>query len=131
MSGLKFTLSIVTLFLPGHISGLKKIIFRPETITWACGNEQMLMMFATEEFLEVAIESCSEWDLNPQPLNSAHMINLTYQAIIYIYIYINYIYIYIYIYIHHVDIHILLTPDKEQKGIWKCSNCWFLERKEY
>ena len=68
----------------------------------------MLMMFATEEFLEVAIESCSEWDLNPQPLNSAHMVNLTYQAIIYIYIYI---------YIHHVDIHILLTPDKEQKGI--------------
>ena len=28
------------------------------------------MVFATEGFLEVAIESKAEWDLNPQPLNS-------------------------------------------------------------
>ena len=48
----------------------------------------MLMVFATEELLEVAIENWSEWDLNPQPLNSVQMVNLTYQAIIYIYIYI-------------------------------------------
>ena len=30
----------------------------------------MHMVFTTEEFLEVAIESCPEWDLNPRPLNS-------------------------------------------------------------
>ena len=28
------------------------------------------MVFITEGFLEVAIESWPEWDLNPQPLNS-------------------------------------------------------------
>ena len=28
------------------------------------------MVFATEQFLEVAIESWPEWDLNPRPLNS-------------------------------------------------------------
>ena len=28
------------------------------------------MVFTTEEFLEVAIESWPEWDLNPRPLNS-------------------------------------------------------------
>ena len=28
------------------------------------------MVFTTEEFLEVTIESWSEWDLNPQPTNS-------------------------------------------------------------
>ena len=41
------------------------------------------MVFTTEGFLEVAIESYPEWDLNPRPLNSVH-----------------YIYIYIYIYIY-------------------------------
>ena len=35
------------------------------------------MVFTTEGFLEVAIESWPEWDLNPRPLNS-----------VYIYIYI-------------------------------------------
>ena len=29
------------------------------------------MAFTTEGFLEVAIESWREWDLNPRPLNSA------------------------------------------------------------
>ena len=29
------------------------------------------MVFTTVVFLEVAIESWSEWDLNPRPLNSA------------------------------------------------------------
>ena len=28
------------------------------------------MVFNTDGFLEVAIESWPEWDLNPQPLNS-------------------------------------------------------------
>ena len=28
------------------------------------------MIFTTEEFFEVAIESWPEWDLRPQPLNS-------------------------------------------------------------
>ena len=28
------------------------------------------MVFTTEGFLEVAIESWREWDLNPRPLNS-------------------------------------------------------------
>ena len=27
-----------------------------------------------KDFLEVAIESWSEWDLNPRPLNSVHML---------------------------------------------------------
>ena len=27
------------------------------------------MVFTTERFLEVAIESWPEWDLNPRPLN--------------------------------------------------------------
>ena len=28
------------------------------------------MVFTSEKFLEVAIESWPEWDLNPRPLNS-------------------------------------------------------------
>ena len=28
------------------------------------------MVFTTEGFLEVALKSCPEWDLNPRPLNS-------------------------------------------------------------
>ena len=30
------------------------------------------MVFTTEGFFEVAIESWPEWDLNPRPLNSVH-----------------------------------------------------------
>ena len=33
MSGLKFTLSNITPFLPDNLSELKQIIFRPESIT--------------------------------------------------------------------------------------------------
>ena len=33
-------------------------------------NIYIYMVFTTEGFLEVAIESWSEWDLNPRPLNS-------------------------------------------------------------
>ena len=32
------------------------------------------MVFTTEEFLGVAIESWPEWDLKPQPLNSVQML---------------------------------------------------------
>ena len=28
------------------------------------------MVFITDEFIDVAIESWPEWDLNPEPLNS-------------------------------------------------------------
>ena len=41
------------------------------------GNEQMQMMFTTEEFLEVAIERWPEWDLNPRPLNSVQTLHPT------------------------------------------------------
>ena len=44
----------------------------------------MQMMFNIEEFLEVAIESWSEWDLNPQSLNSVLTLRLSYHDIIYI-----------------------------------------------
>ena len=30
-------------------------------------------VFTTDGFLEVAIESWPEWDLNPRPLNSVHI----------------------------------------------------------
>ena len=32
------------------------------------------MVFTNEGFFEVAIESCPEWDLSPQPLNSIQML---------------------------------------------------------
>ena len=32
------------------------------------------MLFITERFLEVAIESWPEWDLNPRPLNSVQTV---------------------------------------------------------
>ena len=35
------------------------------------------MVFITEGFLEVAIESWSEWDLNPRPLNSVQTLQPT------------------------------------------------------
>ena len=31
------------------------------------------MVFTSERFFEVAIESWPEWDLNPQPVNSVQM----------------------------------------------------------
>ena len=34
------------------------------------------MVFTTDGFFEVAIESWPEWDLNPQPLNSVQMLSL-------------------------------------------------------
>ena len=54
-------------------SELKKVVFRPEF----SGNEQIQMVFTTEEFLEVATEIWSEWDLNPWPLNSVQTLKLT------------------------------------------------------
>ena len=39
------------------------------------------MIFTTEGFFEVAIESWHEWDLNPRPVNSIQTLNrLSYQA---------------------------------------------------
>ena len=35
------------------------------------------MVFTTERFLEVAIESWPEWDLSPRPLNSGQMLQPT------------------------------------------------------
>ena len=35
------------------------------------------MIFTTEGFFEVAIESWPEWDLNPQPLNSIQILKPT------------------------------------------------------
>ena len=32
------------------------------------------MVFTTEGFFEVTIESWPEWDFNPQPLNSVQML---------------------------------------------------------
>ena len=62
-------------------------------------NEQM-MVFTTEEFLVVAIESWSEWNLNPRPLNSVQTPKPTELSGHHVYIYTHiYIYIYIYIYI--------------------------------
>ena len=65
-------------------------------------NEQMQIVFTTEEFLDVAAESRPEWGLNPQPLNSVQTLKATELSdrplyiCIYIYIYIKKnIYIYI------------------------------------
>ena len=58
------------------------------------------MVFPTEGFLEGAIESGPEWDLNPRPLNSVIYIN------VYIYKHIPFIYInaiYIYIFFTHYN----------------------------
>ena len=41
-----------------------------QLITWVQRNELIYMVFNTEGFIEVAIESLPEWDLNPRPLNS-------------------------------------------------------------
>ena len=50
------------------------------------------MVFATEGFLEVAIESWPKWDLNPRPLNS---------------VYIQTIHVYIHIYVCIVGMYIV------------------------
>ena len=52
------------------------------------------MVFSTEGFFEVAIESWPEWDLSLRPLNSVQALQPT-ELLDYIYIYI-YIYIKIY-----------------------------------
>ena len=66
MSGMKFTLSDATSLLPDNLCGLKKCIYSDLRQSHEFNkNEQMQMVFTTEELLEVAIESWSEWDLNP------------------------------------------------------------------
>ena len=39
------------------------------------------MAFTTEGFLEVAIESWPEWDLNPRPLNSVQTLYIYIQMV--------------------------------------------------
>ena len=41
-----------------------------QVITWVQRHELIHIVFTTEGFWEVAIESWGEWDLNPRPLNS-------------------------------------------------------------
>ena len=58
------------------------------------------MIFSTEGFFKVAIESWPEWDLNSQPLKSIYLsiylcIYLSIYLSIYAYIYIHIIYIYV------------------------------------
>ena len=82
-----------------------------KVITQVLRNELIIhMLFTTEGFFEVGIESWPAWDLNPQPLNSIQTLELTELSghefnshlehleltLYYIWIYI-YIYIYIYI----------------------------------
>ena len=66
MSGMKFTLSDATSILPDDLCGLKTYIYSDRRQSHEFNkNEEMQMVFTTEEFLEVALESWSEWDLNP------------------------------------------------------------------
>ena len=66
------------------------------------------MVFITEGFFEVAIESWPEWDLNPRPLKQKRK-----KIIIYIYIYI-YIYIWLvqvkYLSRHYIIYHNCKVP---------------------
>ena len=86
MSGQKFTLSDATLFLPDDLFGLEKIYSDLRRSHEFSENEQMQKVFTTEKFLEVAIESWPERDLNPQPLNSVQTLkpSPSYQVILYI-----------------------------------------------
>ena len=86
MSSQKFTLSDATLFLPDDLFRLEKIYSDLRRSHEFSENEQMQKVFTTEEFLEVAIESWPERDLNPQPLNSVQTLkpSPSYQAILHI-----------------------------------------------
>ena len=57
MSSLNFTLSKVTSFLPDNLSEPKKLYASQRHSHEFSGNNQMQMVFNTEEFLEVALES--------------------------------------------------------------------------
>ena len=87
------------------------------------------MVFITEGFLEVAIESWPEWDLNPRPLNSVVYINVCiYKHIPFIYI--NAIYIYIFFFTHYNDMLFLNMMSyiplclSKWCGIKWCSHFW-------
>ena len=71
MSGLKFTSLDITCILSDNLSGLKKLYSDLKQSHKFSGNKQMQMLLNTEESLEVGIESWSEWDFNPRPMNSA------------------------------------------------------------
>ena len=67
MSSLKFILSEAASLLPDDLSGLEIYIYIQRQSHEFSENQQMKMVFTTEEFLEVAIKCWFEWDLNPQP----------------------------------------------------------------
>ena len=98
MSSLKFTLSDVTCFYLTICLGLKIVIFRPEAITWVLVKWTDADGVYHWRIFEVAIESWSEWDLNPRPLNSVQMLKPTVLSDHYIYKYIS-IYTYLSIYL--------------------------------
>ena len=78
MSDLKFTLTDATSLLPDDLSGLKKRLYSDLKQSHEFSkNEQMQMVFTTQEFLEVATENWLKWNLNPQPLNSIQMLKST------------------------------------------------------
>ena len=56
-----------TTFVSPHIYLNQNLV---QVITWVQRNELIHMVFNTERFLEVAKESCPEWNLNQRPLNS-------------------------------------------------------------
>ena len=47
------------------------------------------MVFTTEGFLEVAIESWTEWDMNPRPLNSVQALYCGQNVVLLIFIYFS------------------------------------------
>ena len=63
-------MSDATSLQPDDLSGLKKLYSDLRQSHEFSENEKIQMMFTIEEFSEIAIESWSEWDLNPHSLNS-------------------------------------------------------------
>ena len=62
-----------------YLSNLFSSLWQPKNLlaqifSWTHLRTDIYMVFTTEGFLEVAIESWPEWDLNPRPLNSVQML---------------------------------------------------------
>ena len=95
------------------------------------------MVFTTERFVEVALESWSEWDLNPRPLNSVQMLynrlrsHAMSSTCTHCYMIHMYIYIYIYIYIiSHTYIYIYFFLEYVTKLIYEYHFTILLERRK-
>ena len=68
-----FNIIIFSFFIDAHVSPgyLKYVgVLMFCCICFCLRYSDIYMVFTTEGFLEVAIESWPEWDLNPRPLNS-------------------------------------------------------------